>query len=329
MPMPQPTPVPPMTDMGLSKDASKDDMDDDMMGAPGLTPPGIMIGKAGRWMIGYQVMFDKMEGNRIGTRQVSNATVLSRFMASPTDMTMQMHMGMVMYSPTDKLTLMAMVPLIRKSMNHVMSDGTRFNELTKGVGDVELRALYVLYAKKDLRHRFLLNAGIGLPTGSINQKMGHHRFEYPMQLGSGTFSIIPGFTYLGQAKPWGWGAEFIPTLRIGRNSNGYRLGNRYQPSVWGARTLTPWLSLSARLNGDVWQNIKGADPMLDIMDEPTKDPMLQGGKRIDITFGPNIHPSLFKGHEFFVHINKPIYQSLDGPQLQRRWALTLGWQYEF
>ena len=305
------------------------DMDSEKMGAPGLVPPGIMVGMAKRWMVGYQVMFDKMDGNRVGTHNVSNAFVLSRFMASPTDMAMQMHMGMVMYSPTDKLTLMAMVPFIRKSMNHVTSDGTRFNELTKGVGDVELRALYVLYAKKDLRHRFLLNAGVGLPSGSIDQKMGPHRLEYPMQLGSGTFSIVPGFTYLGQAKPWGWGAEFIPTLRIGRNGNGYRLGNRYQPSVWGARTLNRWVSLSARLNGDVWRNIRGADPMLDIMDEPTKDPTLQGGRRLDIILGPNIHPSRLKGQEFFIHFDKPIFQSLDGPQLQRQWAVTLGWQYAF
>ena len=306
-------------------------MSDDMMGAAGLIPPGIMVGQAGRWMVGYEFMFDKMDGNLIGTDRISNAAILGRFASTPTDMTMQMHMGMVMYAPTDKLTLMAMIPYIRKSMNHVMRDGTRFTELTSGIGDIELHSLYSLYARKDLRHRFLLNAGIGLPTGSINRTMGGMRLEYPMQLGSGTVSLIPGFTYLGQALPWGWGAEFIPTLRLGTNSNGYRLGNRYQPSIWGARQLTPWLSLSARVNGDVWQNIRGADAALDIMDEPTKDPTLQGGRRLDITFGMSLHPAegVLKGHEFFVHANKPILQSLDGPQLQRRWVVRLGWQWEF
>ncbi len=326
-----PTPTPGMKDMKSSTDSSKDssNMDDDMMGAAGLVPPGIMVGMKGKWMIGYQFMFDKMGGNRIGTRNVSNASVLNRYMASPTDMTMQMHMGMVMYAPTDKFTVMVMFPFIVKSMNHVMGDGMRFNERTTGIGDIEARALYTLYARKDLRHRLLLNVGVGLPTGSIEQKMNGMRLEYPMQLGSGTFSLMPGFTYLGQSKPWGWGAEFIPTLRIGRNSNGYRLGNRYQPSVWAARTLTPWLSLSARLNGDVWQNVRGADQALDTMDEPTKDPTLQGGRRLDFVFGPGFHFSRLKGQEFFVHFDKPIFQSLDGPQLQRRWAVTLGWQYEF
>ena len=331
-PQPMPTASPEMAGM-KSRDASTQDtgMGDDMMGAAGLVPPGIMIGKAGRWMVGYQVMFDKMDGNLVGTKRITNAGVLQRFMATPTDMTMRMHMGMLMYAPTDRLTLMVMLPYIRKSMNHITRTGELFTERTSGIGDVELRGLYSLYARKDLRHRFLLNAGMGLPTGSINQSMAGMRLEYPMQLGSGTVSVMPGFTYLGQSVPWGWGAEFIPTLRIGRNKNGYRLGNRYQTGVWGARQLTPWLSISARASGDVWQNVRGADAVLDIMDEPTKDPTLQGGKRIDLTFGASFHPTgeLLKGQEFFVHFNKPVYQSLDGPQLQRRWVVRLGWQWEF
>lgn len=59
-----------------------------------------------------------------------------------------------------------------------------------------------------------------------------------MQLGSGTVSVMPGVTYLGQAVPWGWGAEFIPTVRIGRNSNGYRLATATS-QVCGA--LGSWL----------------------------------------------------------------------------------------
>ncbi len=276
-------------------------------------------------------MFDKMDGNLVGTNRISDAAILDRFMATPTDMTMQMHMGMVMYSPTDKLTLMAMIPYVRKAMNHVARDGTRFTETTSGIGDIDLRGLYSLYARKDLRHRFLLNAGVGLPTGSIDRTMGGMRLEYPMQLGSGTYSLIPGFTYLGQAKPWGWGAEFIPTLRLGRNSNGYRLGNRYEPSVWGARQLTRWLTLTARANGEVWRNIRGADAALDVMDEPTKDPQLQGGKRLDLLFGATLHPAggELKGQQFFVQADAPVVQSLDGPQLRRRWLARLGWQWEF
>lgn len=211
---------PPTTPMEVKGPSAERPGMGNMMGTAGLTPPGIMVGKAGRWMLGYEFLLDNMDGNLVGTDRISNAAILRRFASTPTNTTMQMHMGMGMYSPTDKLTLMAMAPFIRKSMNHVARDGTRFTELTSGIGDIELRGLYSLFARKELRHRYLVNAGIGIPTGSINRTMGGMRLEYPMQLGSGTVSLIPGFTYIGQALPWGWGAEFIPTLRLGRNSNG-------------------------------------------------------------------------------------------------------------
>ena len=114
--MAMPTPTPEMKDMKPGSDSSMDkDMGDDMMGTPGLVPPGIMVGMKGRWMVGYQVMFDSLKGKLVGTRHVSDATVLSRFETSPTDMTMQMHMFMVMYAPTDKFTLMAMLPYGRST----------------------------------------------------------------------------------------------------------------------------------------------------------------------------------------------------------------------
>ena len=331
--VPSPTPKPDMKDMKQSGDTSKDDgMGDVMMGAAGLVPHELMVGKAGRWMVSYHFMIDRLSGKLDGTRRVSDASVLSHFEASPTDMTMNMHMFMVMYAPTNRLTLMAMLTYTKMSMGELHRDGTLSTESSQGIGDVELQANYVLYARKDLRHRFLLNVGVGLPTGSINAKDAEGaRLEYPMQLGSGTFSVKPGFTYLGQAVPWGWGAEFIPTLRIGTNSIGYRLGNHYQPSVWGARRITPWLSETARLDGDILGNIKGKDPLLDPLSEPTKDTRLQGGRRLDLVFRTSLHPvkGALKGHAFFVDVVKPIYQSLDGPQLARRWAVRLGWHVEF
>ena len=333
--VPSPTPTPSMKDMPDMKPgtvAPKDNMGDMMMGAAGLVPHELMVGKAGVWMVSYHFMIDKLGGKLDGTQHVSDATVLSRFDTSPTDMTMKMHMFMVMYAPTDRLTLMAMLTYTKMSMGELHRDGTRSTERSQGIGDVEVRANYVLYARKDLRHRFLASVGVGLPTGSINARDAEGaRLEYPMQLGSGTFYVMPGLTYLGQAVPWGWGAEFVPTLRIGTNSVGYRVGNRYQPSVWGARRLTPWLSETVRLDGDILKNIKGGDPTLDPLDEPTKDPMLQGARRVDLVFRTSINPTkgALQKHAFLVDIVKPIYQSLDGPQLRRRWAIRLGWHVEF
>jgi hypothetical protein len=165
-----PTAMPNMPGMKSSDDPAKKTEMDDGMGATGLVPPGVMVGMAGRWMVGYQVMFDRLEGNLVGSRRVSEATVLNQFETSPTDMTMQMHMFTVMYTPSGRFTIMAMLPYIKMSMGELHRDGTRSTERSQGIGDLELSGHYLLSATKYLRHRFLLNAGIGLPTGSINQR---------------------------------------------------------------------------------------------------------------------------------------------------------------
>ena len=323
----------PMTSMKTGDTASRAASVTEMMGAPGLVPFEIMTGQAGKWMVGYQFMFERMDGNLVGSAHISEAKVLQRFFATPTDMKMQMHMGMVMYAPTDKLTLMAMLPYIRKEMNHFTVDGDRFVERTDGIGDIELRGLYSAYATetKDLRQKFLLHGGVGLPTGSINKTMAGMRLEYPMQIGSGTFSLMPGFTYLGQALPWGWAADFNSTVRLGWSKNDYRLGNRYHSSVSITRELTNWMSVSAGARGEFWGNIHRSDPLLDPTDEPTKDPRLQGGRLLSALLGITFHPQdgFLEGQHFHALVDVPVAQSLDGPQLQRKWTIRLGWQVEF
>lgn len=299
---------------------------------------GTHLHPAGQWMIGYESMFENMDGNRDRTRRLSHSRVLDAYNTVPTDMTMQTHMVTVMYAPTNALTLMGMLPYIRKSMNHVMRDGTRLKERTEGIGDAEAHALYTLFSTKGLQHRLLLNGGVSFPTGSIDKKdfgpdrsMGVNRLEYPMQLGSGTYGLMPGLTYLGQTDELAWGTEFIPTVRLGRNQHDYRLGNRYRWSGWGALKLTEWLSLSGRVDAQRWDNIHGRDQTLDPADEPTKDVSAQGGRRVDLLLGLNAYvpQGIFKGQRLAVEAGAPVYQSLNGPQLQTDWLVRVGWLWAF
>lgn len=322
-------PAPLLAQGGMSGPAQGPNMSV-MMGVP--LPFGIMIGRAERWMVGYQYMGDKLNGILDGTDGISETDVLNRFQTTPTDMTMQTHMGMIMYAPTDRFTLMVMLPYVRMSMGELHRDGTRSVERSEGIGDLELRSLYTLYATPHLRHRILANIGVGVPTGSVNQRDAEGvRTEYPMQTGSGTFSLLPGLTYLGQALPWSWGGEFNPTVRLGTNEHGYRFGNRYEPRVWIARTLASWVSLSAGATGELWENIHGSDVLLDPTDEPTKAPNLQGGKRLSALFAVTFHPpkGFFKAQQVLVQGEVPVMQSLDGPQLKRSAMLHVAWQWGF
>jgi len=320
----------PMTSMDTAVALRKNPDMRDIMGAP--LPFGIMIGRADKWTVGYHYMFEKLDGILDGTDVISEANVLNRFGTTPTDMTIQTHMAMIMYAPSNRSTLMAMLPYVQMSMGELHRDGTRSTERSKGIGDLELRALYSLYEAKAIRHRFLATFGVGFPTGSVNQLDAEGvRTEYPMQTGSGTYSLFPGFMYLGQALPWSWGAEFNSTVRVGTNEHGYRFGNRYEPAIWIARELTSLVSVLAGASGESWENIHGADSLLDPTDEPTKNAKLQGGERLNATAGLTFHPAsgLFNRQQFLVQADAPIMQSLDGPQLKRTYMLDVAWQWSF
>jgi hypothetical protein len=218
------------------------------------------------------------------------------------------------------------------SMGELHRDSTRSTERSKGIGDLEFRGLYSLYTAEHLRHRILVNFGIAAPTGSINKRdAAGSRMEYPMQIGSGTFSLLPGLTYLGQALPWGWAAGLYTTVPLGRNDVGYRLGSRYQATVTVARQFPHWISVSVGARAERWGNIRGLDPLLDPTDEPTKDANLQGGKRLSALLGITSHPQngFLKNQHLHVLGEVPVVQSLDGPQLRARWVIRLGWQLEF
>jgi hypothetical protein len=199
-------------------------------------------------------------------------------------------MWMVMYALTERLTLSATISYVRKEMNMVDVDGNHFVMHGNGIGDLELRPEYLIFQTADKRHQLLLNGEIGVPTGSIDEEMGGFRVDYCMQPGSSTVSLLPGLTYLGQTTAWSWGADFNATIRLGRNDHNYRFGNRYESRARIMRQLTGRLTVSTGLNAAVWENIHGADPGLDPMMEQTTDPNLQGGKRLDASFGLTKNP---------------------------------------
>lgn len=160
-------------------------------GAPviGLSSQADLMGH-GQWMLGYDFMLESMSGNLDGTRKVGESEVLNSFFAAPTDMTMQMHMFMSGYSLRPNLAVMAELPYLVKSMDHVTQTGERFEEKTSGFGDLEVRLNYLLLEKDS--QRLVLSGGMSLPTGSIDKRQNGLRLEYPMQLGSGSYSLLPG-----------------------------------------------------------------------------------------------------------------------------------------
>lgn len=300
-------------------------------------PIGVMgdhVHPKGEWMVSYRYMRMEMDGMRDGTDDLDDSEVLADFMVTPTKMTMDMHMFGAMYGVTDDLTLMAMVPYVKKSMDHVTRMGVKFTTGSEGIGDVKIGGLYSL--RRWHNQEVHLNLSISAPTGDIDETdntpaMQDAQLPYPMQLGSGTWDVLPGITYQGQHDNYGWGGQALATVRLGDNDNDYTLGDRLELSGWGTYRLTSQWSASARLRWQTWGNIDGKDDKLNPMMVPTADPDRQGGTRADALLGISldVHEGLLSGNRFAVEGGVPVYENLDGPQMSTDWTVTAGWQLSF
>lgn len=328
-------------------------------------PIGVMgdhMHKQGEVMFSYRFMRMDMEGARIGADPVSPDTIVTtvpnRFAGAPMQpptlrvvplqMTMDMHMLGAMYAPADWLTLMAMGSVFSNGMDHVTYQGGlgtavlgNFRTESSGFGDTQVTGLVRLFESDAIgtRHRAHLNLGLSLPTGSITETdqiltpLGTTptpRLPYPMQLGSGTFDLRPGVTYTGASEEFSWGAQYQATLRTGENDEGYTLGDRHDATAWAQWGPASWIAFSGRVAFRTQDRIDGIDP-LTAAPVQTANPDFQGGERIDVGAGVNFagQHGLIEGHRLAVEILFPVYQDLNGPQLETDWTLTVGWQRAF
>ncbi len=290
-----------------------------------------MHGKS-EWMLSYRLAHMYMKGNRDNSLSVSTQKVLNNYMVAPDKMLMFMHMFGFMYGINDNLTFAAMTGFVDKEMDSISRKGVRFTLDNNGMTDTKINALYEFH--NDGKHRIQFNAGLSLPTGSLDGRGSNGSIlAYPMQTSSGTYDLLPGISYSGTAGKWSWGGQINTVLRLGKNKRDYALGNRYQLTGWGAHKLTNMMSISARLDGQLWENIDGTDRELKgpMFIAPTVDANLQAVKRIDALIGANVIIPLgtLQGNRLAVEFGLPLYESLDGPRLETDFSFNVGWQLAF
>ncbi len=326
------------------------------------SPVGLMgdhMHGQGDWMVSYRYMRMAMEGNRIGTDEVSPeeivTTVANRFFGTPgqpatlrvvpTEMTMDMHMFGAMYGVTDWLTLMGMAMYKDNEMDHITFQGgagtTRlgtFETESKGWGDLMVSGLIKAY--DDQMHRVHFNLGLSIPTGSIKEEdtiltpmntTPRVRLPYAMQLGTGTYDIHPGVTYTGHQDSWSWGAQYKAEIRLeDENNQGYSWGDKHGLNLWGGYQWTKNVGTSLRVSAMTQDEIDGIDPNI-VLPVQTADPENYGGEIVEASVGLNLKGTegWTSGHEIGFEVGLPLYQDLNGPQMERDYQFTLGWKTSF
>ncbi len=326
-------------------------------------PIGVMADhrhKKGEWMTSYRFMYMGMEGNRNGTNSLSNdeiaTTIPNKFAGMPSmpptlrvlpeDMSMKMHMVGGMYGLSDRITLMAMGMYTTNDMNHTTYMGGmgtnilgEFNVETSGFGDTTIGAIIGLDDGKTPHQQFNVGISLSLPTGSIEESaqvltpmnmQPTLRSPYAMQLGSGTFDLKPSFTARTLKGQWSLGGQASAFIRLNENDENYSLGDKFEVTTWAAYEFIPSFSVSGRIRGETLGAIDGQD--INIMAPvQTADPDNYGGEKIEALIGFHFvgQTGILNGQRIAFEAGLPVYQNLNGPQMETDFTLNLGWQKAF
>ena len=310
----------------------------------------------GEWMLSYRFMQMGMDGMRNGTDTLSASEVFSAgtgYIVVPEKMSMHMHMLGAMYAPTDELTLMLMANYLHSDMDHrinpdagmliTANNGAEtFATNSRGIGDTKVNALYRFYNNDKLTAH--VGLGLSLPTGSIKEKdeipaMGQGRVRSvlpaPMQLGSGTFDLLPSITLRKELTSWSYGIQASGVLRMeDENSRDYRLGHQLKLISWAGIPISDWISLKGGLRYAWDKELQGDQkdinqgPMMGSNTITTAYDENYGGEIIEAILGINLLATggQWRGHRLAADLRLPLYRNLNGYQLETDYVFTLGWQ---
>ena len=322
-----------------------------------LNPAGIMLGHrhaAKEWMFSYRYMYMDMQTPLFGNNPYKAEDIFTLgYLSSPIQMNMHMHMLMAMYGFTDKFSVMGMLNYNQMSMdmdmfgtshNHSGSGGHNHGHShtgdmsmhSSGIADVELYAVYRLFDNQ--RHALWLNAGLGMPTGTIQIKGNSddmmypdNRYPYMMQLGSGTWDFIPNVAYLFSQNKFSAGAQAGAIIRPFKNKLGYSKSDQINLTAWVAYKWLNWISSSLRIDNVYAGKIKGSDVQLNQIIEPAAAPFNYGGQTINAYAGLNFYitKTCLRNSKISIEYGLPVYQYVNNIQLGLKSSIYAGWSIAF
>ena len=282
---------------------------------------------------GVRVYQERFSGTSLGTVALSSDEVLDFFSVAPLSLdrsTAEVNLRLGLFG---FVTLAASLPFIRSEMLNT-DDATFFETSSKIMGDVSVRGLFNVLEMDE--YRVSLTLGGTIPTGKIKKRdttplAVRGILPYAMQGGSGTFDVLAGMTFLTQNELASVGAQVNAVVRVMNNNRGYRLGDRFSFSVWGARNLSDWVSVSLRGLFETWGDVKGSEPGTDGAVDPSANSFAQGGERVQIPIGVSffLREGRFTRHRLMAEWYYPIHQDLNGPQLSADRTIVVSWQTFF
>lgn len=316
--------------------------------APPPAPMGVFgvdMPAAGKLVASLTPNFANLSGMRMGTRNVSNEYIVSTvpFFLNPRQTVRVVPQNIAVrtqivgpnYGVTKDLCVVLNAGMVEKTLEALVFRGTsgivplaRNYPDTVGLADFSLSGVYRIY--QDEMNRIQMSLGFSFPTGSNhatfnnfilpNGSIQNIRGFYGMQLGNGTFDIMPGVVYAGFTGPYSWGASWRGRFPLAANPEGYLWGDLHELNGWGGYTWTPGLTTTFRVNATLQGPIRGFDPQINRPAVPA-NPAFYGGQRVEL-FGGATVSGKFIGYDNWtlaVEAGLPVYQNLNGPQIMKNW----------
>ena len=282
---------------------------------------------------GVRFYQEHFSGTNLGTQPISSVEVLDLFSVAPLTLDKETAEVEVRLGLFGFVTLEGSMPFTRPE-RFSTTDAAFFETSSKTYGDVSVRGLFDVLEMDG--YRVSLALGATIPTGKFKKRdttpfAAREILPYAMQGGSGTFDVLASMTFLTQNEVASVGAQINTVTRVRDNRRGYRLGNEYSFSVWGAHNLSDWMSVSLGGLYETWGEVRGSEPGTDGTIDPGANSFAQGGERVQIPFGVNLffRNGPFIRHRLLFEWYYPVHQDLNGPQLSTERTLVVSWQTFF
>jgi hypothetical protein len=326
--------------------------------APPPVPIGILVDNnlpQGRFVLSITPVFVNYSGILIGTRGVSNDFLVStvpfflkpseKVRIVPQDIAVDIQGVRLRYGVTNDFEMILDTGWVEKALDTRVFKGTsgttpltdNYPE-TSSIVDTFLTGVYRIY--QDDINRIQVSLGLSFPTGTddatFNDFIGpkgtlsNIRAFYGMELGTGTFDILPGAIYAGYLGPWSWGLSYRGRLPLDYNPLGYKYGNLHEFNGWAGYSWIPGLTTTFRVCGTTQGHIDGFDPLINGPAVPA-NPLFYGGQRVELFGGGSIDGKLIgiDNALILVEAGAPVYQNLNGPQIKKDWQAAARFAFKF
>lgn len=291
--------------------------------------------KKGEWFLSYRYQREDGKGLRGGKNGIKPSDAVDGVITQiPVELRRDIHTVAFQYAPLERFSLLISLPIINQKMKQRDFDegGVTYSTTSSGVGDLEVIGIIPFMVKG--QEKLDVHLGLRLPTGEISRldnvpgKGNKVLLPLPMQTGSRTTSIVTGFTYQGSWRGLGWGVQGNGTIGFDENHRGYRLGNEIGIMGWLAHDLKDWLSGSFQFSFD-----RTSRARRDKRSGPAnhRSSYRNATARKELALGPGLSIALpgLENQRLAVEATWPVYQSLDGAQVEKNWTLTTGWEFIF